>query len=79
MEHTKETTSFPPFPAPALTQVAVAHHIFGTLAQPSPHVSHEIIQLPHRQGDVVFVNTAVVSESLCDPLPEAPQHLMNKD
>lgn len=79
MEHTEKTISVPPFPAPALTQVAVAHHIFGTLAQPSPHVSHEIIQLPHRQGDVVFVNAAIVSESLCDPLPEAPQHLMKKD
>lgn len=68
----------PPFPAPALTQVAVAHHVFGPGAQPSPRVRHEIIQLPHGEGDVVFVDAAVMSESLCDPLPQAPQRLVNQ-
>ena len=59
--------------------MAVAHHVFGTLAQTSSHVSHEIIQLSHRERDIILVNTAITSERLCDPLPQAPQCLWDKD
>lgn len=68
----------PPLPAPPLTQVAVAHHIFGTLAQPSPHISDEVIELSHGQGDVVLVHVTVVSERLGDSLSQAPQPLRNQ-
>lgn len=62
---------------PPLTQVAIAHHIFGTVAQASPHVSDEVVELSHGQGDVVLVHVTLVSEGLGDPLPQAPQHLSN--
>lgn len=58
-----------------LTQVPVSHHMFGTRANAGAQVDHKVIEPFYREGYVILEHVAVTAESLCDPLPQGPQHL----
>lgn len=62
-------------PGAPLTQVAVAHHVLGMWAKAGAHVSHDVVESLHGEGEVVLVHVALSAQRLCDPFPQGPQHL----